>query len=202
MNYRWDLLSDLCFFSYEVDPATGDPVTTHNYLNDPVIDTALANGTRVHLCITLFSGHGSFFSNSSAQDKLIDNIIYYMNQRNAIGVNIDFEAMSSSHSNSFTCFMIDLCDAVHTTIAGSIVSIATPAVDWSETFNLQELKEYVDFFMVMGYDYYWNGSSIAGPVSPLYCMTSGYDYNLSMTLSYYQSIGVTTVKLIIGIPYF
>jgi hypothetical protein len=63
LGYHWNLLSDLCFFSYEVDASTGNPVTTHNWLTAPVVDSALANNVRVHLCVTLFSGHATFFSN-------------------------------------------------------------------------------------------------------------------------------------------
>jgi hypothetical protein len=59
LNYHWNLLSDLCFFSYEVDASTGNPVTTHNWLTAPVVDSALAHDVRVHLCVTLFSGHAT-----------------------------------------------------------------------------------------------------------------------------------------------
>lgn len=52
-DYQWNLLTDLCYFSYEVDPSSGNPVTLNGWDTNPVIDSALANQTRVHLCITL-----------------------------------------------------------------------------------------------------------------------------------------------------
>jgi hypothetical protein len=66
-DYRWDLITDLCYFSYEVDASSGMPLTTNDFENAAVIDTALANGSRVHLCVTLFSGHANFFGNPQAR---------------------------------------------------------------------------------------------------------------------------------------
>jgi hypothetical protein len=31
VNYNWDLLSDMSYFSYEVDPNTGNAQSTHNF---------------------------------------------------------------------------------------------------------------------------------------------------------------------------
>ncbi|MCD4746462.1 MAG: T9SS type A sorting domain-containing protein [Bacteroidales bacterium] len=202
LNYQWNLLSDLCYFSYEVDHNTGNPITTHNWLTTNVIDTAKANGVNVHLCVTLFSGHATFFSNNLAQQTLISNLISLTEQRDAKGVNIDFEAVPSSQSSHLTEFIIDLCSQMHNAIPGSVVSIASPAVNWNNTFNIPALNEHIDLFIIMGYDYYWNGSSQAGPVSGLYSMTGNYNYNLSRTISYYQSEGVSKSKLVLGLPYY
>ena len=56
--------------------------------------------------------------------------------------------------------------------------------------------------MIMGYDYYYNGSSMAGPIDPHYSMTYNYNYSVSRTLSYYQSEGMPLDKMLIGIPYY
>ena len=202
LNYRWDLLSDLCFFSYEVDPYSGEPLAIYDWETSPAIDSALANNVKVHLCVTLFSGHYSFFGNPEARQTLIANIITLIQGRGAHGVNVDVEALPSGLGDSFTDFMIDLSEQLNDTLPDAEVSIAAPAVNWSGTFNIPVLKDYIDFFMVMGYDYYWNGSSQAGSVSPLYSMTGYYDYNFSKTISYYQSQGVPNSQLILGVPYY
>ena len=48
LNYQWDLLSDLCFFSYEVDPVTGNPLTVYDWDTSPAIDSAFANNDRIN----------------------------------------------------------------------------------------------------------------------------------------------------------
>jgi len=202
LNYQWNLLTDLCFFSYEVDPYSGEPLNIYDWYTSEAVDSALANGVNVHLCVTLFSGHASFFGSATSQQTLINNVIEIIEDRGAQGINIDFEAVPSSQSNAMTGFLIELSGQFHAAIPGSQVSIAAPAVNWSNTFNIPVLNQYLDFFIVMGYDYYWNGSTQAGSVSPLYSMTGNYDYNFTKTVSYYQSQGVPVDKLIIGVPYY
>jgi len=202
LNYQWDLLSDLCYFSYEVDPNTGNPVTIHDWETSPAIDSAFANNVKVHLCVTIFSGHYIFFGNEEAQQTLISNIITLIQDRGAHGVNLDVELLPASLSYEFTNFVTYLDNQLSVQIPDAEVSIASPAVNWSNTFNFSVLNDHVDFFMVMGYDYYWNGSSQAGAVSPLYSLVSNYDYNFSKTISYYQSQGIPNEKIVIGVPYY
>ena len=122
--------------------------------------------------------------------------------RSAHGVNIDFEAVSSSQKSNLTSFMIDLSEQMHAAIPGSKVSIDLPAVDWSSTFDVGAMASYVDYFMIMGYDYYWGGSSEAGPHSPLYTFDDAYDYNLAKTISAYTHAGAPEAQLVLGIPYY
>ncbi|RLD58266.1 MAG: hypothetical protein DRJ05_08295, partial [Bacteroidetes bacterium] len=111
-------------------------------------------------------------------------------------------AISSSLSNELTGFLINLSEQLHAALPEAELSIAAPAVNWSGTYDISTLKDYVDLFMIMAYDYYWNGSSQAGAVSPLYSMVSSYDYNFSRTISYYQSQGIPKNKLLLGVPYY
>lgn len=202
LNYQWNLISDLCYFSYEVDPVTGDPTTTHDWLTASVVDSAQANNVRTHLCVTLFSSHSIFFGNTVAKQNLIDNLINLVQQRNANGINLDFEAVPWSQSTELNEFIVNICEQFHDSIPGSIISIALPAVDWNEIYNIEMIKDHIDIFMIMGYDYYWNGSSQAGPVSPLYALIAGYDFNLSKTISYYYSKGMPASKFVLGLPYY
>lgn len=202
LNYQWNLLSDLCYFSYEIDPSTGDPVTIHDWLTDPAIDSAQAHGVRVHLCATLFSGHSTFFNNPSARQNLINNLISLVQARNADGVNMDIEAVPSSVSDSMTVFMHDLSVQLKTVVPNAILSIDLPAVDWGNDFQVDSLSNYLDWFFIMGYDYYWNESTEAGPVSPLYSLTASYNYSLARTISDYEHAGIEPGKFILGIPYY
>jgi hypothetical protein len=202
LNYQWNLLSDLCYFSYEVDPSSGEPVTIHDWLDDPAIDSAQAHGTRVHLCATIFSGHAAFFNNPTARQTLITNLISLVQARDADGVNMDIEALPSSVSDSMTAFMQDLSLQLKAAIPGAMLSIDLPAVDWNNNFQIDSLSNYLDWFFIMGYDYYWNGSAEAGPVSPLYSLTSSYNYSLARSVSAYQASGIPEDKFILGIPYY
>jgi len=202
LNYQWNLLSDFCYFSYEVDPSTGDPLSIYDWLTDPAIDSAQAHGVRVHLCVTIFSGHTTFFGSPSARQNLINNLINLVQQRNAEGINMDIEAMPSSVSESVTVFMHELSVQLKAAIPGALLSIDLPAVDWGDDFDVEAMSEDMDWFFIMGYDYYWNGSSQAGPVSPLFSMVSDYNYSIARTISAYEESGVPLSKFILGIPYY
>ncbi|MBA3972304.1 MAG: hypothetical protein H0X46_09210, partial [Bacteroidetes bacterium] len=201
-NYDWNGLSDLCYFSYEVNSATGNANSTHNWATAPAVTTALANGVNVTLCATLFSGHTTFFASSTSQQTLITNLINLVSARGAKGVNIDFEGMGSSHRVAFTNFMIDLCNQMHAAIPGSEISICLYAVDWSNVFDMAAMNPYVDLFIIMGYDYYYSGSTTAGPESPLYNFQTSYNYTLPKSLTFYLKQGTTPSKLLLGLPWY
>lgn len=202
VNYQWNLLSDLCFFGYEVDPNTGNAVSTHGWSTNNAVTTALNNGVKVHLCVTLFSNHATFFGSTSAQNTLITNLVNAIQSRGAHGINIDFEGVPASQSANLTNFMINLSNALHAANPNYQLSMCLYAVDWSNVFDEPVLSQYVDFFTIMGYDYYWTGSSQAGPNDPLYGFTDSYDRSLSRTVTYYRNAGIPANKLVLGLPYY
>jgi len=201
-NYDWNGLTDLCYFSYEVNSVNGNAVSTHGWSTAAVVTDAQANGVNVTLCVTLFSDFTTFFGNSTAQQTLITNLISLVQARNAKGVNIDFEGMGASHKVPFTNFMINLCNQMHAAIPGSEISIALYAVDWSAVFDMAALNPYVDLFIIMGYDYYWSGSTTAGPGDPLYNFQTSYNYTLTKSITYYLKQGASQNKLLLGLPYY
>ena len=202
VNYDWSGLTDLCYFSYDVNSATGAATSTHGWSTATVVTTAQANGVNVELCATLFSGHTAFFASTTSQNTLISNLISLVSARGAHGVNIDFEGMGSSNKAGFTAFMINLCNQMHTAIPGSEVSIALYSVDWGGVFDMPALNPYVDQFIIMGYDYYYSGITTAGPEDPLYNFQTGYNYTLTKSIAYYLKQGASRSKLLLGLPYY
>ncbi|MBD3636560.1 MAG: PKD domain-containing protein [Crocinitomicaceae bacterium] len=203
-NYDWDMLSHLSYFSYEVDENTGDPLSTHNWATADAVDSALANGVKVTLCVTLFGGTklSTFLTNSTAKQNLINNLISMVQSRGAHGVNIDFEGLPSSQKTNFANFMVDLSNQMHTAIPGSEVSTVLYAVDWSNVFDFSIMEPAVDHYIVMGYAYYYQGSGNTGPCDPLYHFGSTYNYTLSRTTTYYLDKGCPKDKFVLGLPYY
>ncbi|MDD3685481.1 MAG: glycosyl hydrolase family 18 protein [Bacteroidales bacterium] len=200
-NYDWELMSDMSFFSYEVNSTTGNANSTHGWATSNAVTQALANGVRVNLCVTLFSDHGTFLNSSTSRQTLITNLINLVQSRGAHGVNIDFEGVSSTYKAQFTNFLIDLCTQMHASVPGSKVSVCVYAVDWSDLFDEAAIDPFIDYYTIMGYDYYYSGSSIAGPTAPLYTFNT-FNYNLAKTINYYMSQGASKEKIILGLPYY
>lgn len=203
LNYDWNLLSHMSFFSYEVNASTGNADDTHGFTTSAAVNAALASGnTKVTLCVTLFSSHATFLGNATARQTLITNLINLIQSKNAHGVNIDFEGLPFSQKTAFANFMVDLSNQFHTAIPGSDVSTVLYAVDWNNVFDFSIMVSAVDKFVIMGYDYYWTGSNPTGPNDPLYHFSTTYNYNLSKSITYYLDAGCPKSKLILGLPYY
>lgn len=203
-SYDFNLLSTFSYFSYEVDPATGNYTSIHSWKTTPSVTLAQAAGCRVELSVTLFGGtnNATFLPNLTARQRLIDSLITLVQYRNADGVNIDFEGIPGSQRANFTSFMQSLSTQLKTAIPGASLTMALYSVDWNNVFDIPALDPYVDEFIIMGYGYYYSGSSTAGPNAPLWSGTNWAAYNLTKSVLYYVGQGITRSKLLVGLPYY
>ncbi|MCS6790882.1 MAG: glycosyl hydrolase family 18 protein [Bacteroidia bacterium] len=206
-SYPWNLLSTIVFFSYEVNPNTGsytNPTVINTWRTTSLVPTAKANGTQVQLCATLFEAANiaTFLGSSSARLRCIDSLIALITQRNADGINIDFEGMASAQRPAFVNFMQQLRDTLNRRRPSAKLSIALPAVDWSNAYDIAALSSICDQLFIMGYDYYWRGASQAGPTGLLHVGTRWGSRCNSRTIVDYLASGAARNKLILGVPYY
>jgi len=203
-NYYYSLLTHVAYFSAEVDnsnTSTGGFATTRNWTTTQVVNYCKANGVKIHLCVTMFSNHQVVLSNSAYRTNLVNNIINQVNLRSADGVNIDFESIPVSQKNNFRLFVIELGTALKNQNLELVVDL--PAVDWSNIFDnnfFTTTSSVVDYYFIMAYDYYWSGSSNAGPISPLTTGTS--TRHVTRSISDYNSVGLPTSKMLLGFNYY
>ena len=199
-NYNYNLLSTIAYFSAEAT-ATGDLNNLHGWPVTGLINTAHANGVDVVLCVTLFSNSDlvTLLSNATYRQNLIDNLLTQVQAGNADGVNVDFESFPVSQKQNMVQFITNLTNTFHNEIPGSQVTLATPAVDWNDGWDYNALATISDGLFIMGYDYYYSGSSSTGPNAPL----TGNGYTVSWTVNdYLNKTNNQADKLIIGCPYF
>ena len=206
-NYVWLSISDLSYFSYDVNKSTGNannPTQISSWATDPTIVAAQSNGVNVNLCATLFNNSNefaTFFGNPTAQTTLINNLITAVIAANAKGVNIDFEGseLGSTYRNQFVNFMSALSTQLHNTVVNSELSIDLQA-GYSESSTLiSQLNPFVDLFIIMGYDYYWGGQGNPGPVAPLYSFYTSQSVSADLN-NFLKLVGPN--KIILGMPYY
>ncbi len=202
-GFQWNLLSDMCYFDYTVNPADG---TNSNgsfaWSTSPAVTAAISNGVNAEICITLFSSHATFLGNATAKTTLINNVVGLLNSKGGKGINVDFEGMATSNKAAFTAFMGQLKSALLAANPNYELSIALYAVDWGPVFDIPSLNSSIDLYIIMGYDYYYGGSTTAGPSDPLYNFESGYNYDHSKSITTYLKAGVPPAKLLLGVPYY
>jgi len=206
-RYQWNLLSTIVFFSYEVDPTTGsysNPTVINTWRTTNLVTTAQANGTEVQLCATLFGGTNltTFLTNATARLRCIDSLISLITLRNAQGINIDFEGLPSSQRTNFVNFMQQLRDTLNRRRPSAKLSVALPAVDWSNAYNVTALSAICDQLFIMGYDFHWSTAPTAGPTGLLYTGSIWGSRCNSRSIIDYLASGAARSKLILGVPYY
>lgn len=203
LNYDWSMLSDFCYFDYAVSPTTGQNTNaSFVWSTSAAVTAAKANGKKIHICASLFASHATFWATPSAQTTFINNMVSLLNSRGGNGVNIDFEGMGASDKVPFKNFMVNLKTALLAANPNYELSVALYAVDWSGVFDIPNLNPILNTAVIMGYDYYYSGSTQAGPEAPLYNFQTGYNYTLSKSITYYLKQGMSPGKLLLGLPYY
>jgi hypothetical protein len=128
-------------------------------------------------------------SSTTAQQAFIANIITLLQEKNAGGVDIDFEALGSENRELFTAFTRNLSAALKPLNKEVIVTVearignAVP-MDW------RNLGQIADEVRIMAYDYHSRTTGIPGPVAPLGWVKEVVDYAVSQ---------VDPAKLVIGL---
>ena len=195
----YSLLSTIAFFSIEID-GNGNITNRHGWPNADLINRAHSRGVRVDLVATLFDDNAihNVIANSTARERFMTNAIAEVN-RGADGLNIDFEFSPSADRDLWTAFMNELALRLKAALPNAQLSMAVPAVNWSERYDRNALARICDVLFIMGYDYYWSGSPNAGPVAPL----TGGTYNVTNSVNDYLTATFNNrSKLVLGCAYF
>lgn len=195
----YSLLSTIAFFSIEID-GNGNITNRHGWPNADLINRAHSRGVRVDLVATLFDDNAihNVIANSTARERFITNAIAEV-KRGADGLNIDFEFSPSADRDLWTAFMNELALRLKAALPNAQLSMAVPAVNWSDRYDRNALARICDVLFIMGYDYYWSGSPNAGPVAPL----TGGTYNVTNSVNDYLAATFNNrSKLVLGCAYF
>jgi len=194
---RWQDLSHIACFGVELN-STGGVVDSHGWPSSwsTVIDSAHANGVKVHVVAIVFNRDDISSIIRNYRVNAINTLISQVQAGNADGVNIDFESPYKADSAYFALFLEELADSMHA--YGYEVTVCFAGVNWYG-YETQRIANAVDGIFIMGYDYYYSGSSTSGPVSPL----TGGTYNVTNSVnSYIAESGNQPGKFILGVPYY
>ncbi len=202
-NYNFSMLWGISYFSYTVKPETGAYKSIHKWKTTALIDSAKAHNCKVFLSVSNFGrkNNNTFLNNANAQENLIRNLIDLLAYRKANGINIDFEGVSKKDRKLLTAFIILISKRLKKVDPTYMVSLCLYADDWNAVFNIKEINSSIDFYTLMGYDYYGSFSKYAGPVSPLKSSRK-FGNGLESSVQSYLKKGVQPKKLIIGLPYY
>jgi len=201
LHYDYSVLTHIAYFSYEVDTETGFYTTLRGWESTPVISFAHQRGVKVMLTVTNFGTDRNIalLSDTVKQWNLINTLVSQLRLRNGDGINFDFESVPASMKANMVSFCRRAVRGIKAELPQAEISLATPAVNWSDAWDLNALADICDYLIMMGYNYYWSGSSTAGPVAPL----GGENYNIDRSIREdYLNAGVPPSKLLLGMPWY
>ncbi len=200
---NFSLLSTVAYFSYEVNPKTGNAITTHDWSTTPLIDSIQQySDKKILLTVSNFGqkNNRSFLNNTKAVDQLVKNLIKLLADRKGNGICIDFEGVAKKEKEEYTSFLLTLSNELKKANKDYLVYITLPSVNWSEALEFASINQSVDKFVIMGYDYYGKTSTVAGPVSPLESGKEWEPYNLTTSVDYYLENKIPGEKLLLALP--
>ena len=203
-SYNFTLLTRVAYFAYHVNPVTGFPMGLDNWYSSDIIELAHKSDCKVDLCITNFGSKNNeqFLTSIKAQELLTANVIKYLREKNGDGLNINFEGVPKRHSTAFTAFVKLISQKLKSINPQYKITVTIPAIDWRNAYDVASLKDYVDFFFVMGYDFYGKYNKVAGPNSLLFSGANWSTNNIDATINAYLELGAPAEKLLLGLPYY
>lgn len=206
---QWDLLTHISYFAVEIN-GRGTAVASHGWPDEAFVATAHEHGVLVELAITLFNGPAirDLCADPARRAAAVQTIVEATQRGGADGASIDFEGLLEGTRDNFSTFMEELRAGF--AAAGqpdASLSIAGPAVDWTDAFDLARLLQVTDHYFVMGYGFHWSGSERAGPIGQLRVGPTWRPYgSLSMqrSLAYWSRLvpAELRARIVWGVPYY
>ena len=205
-TYRFNLLSYLAWFSYNID-STGkndNPDVIGAWKNaGELVDAAHAHNCKVLITITNHSraGNTALLESDLLQEALIAHLLDLLKTGNGNGVDVNFEAVPPALKRRMTAFLKKLSEKLKGADNRHMLTVDLPAYDAQNVYELKELDRYVDMFVMTGYDYYGPNSKKDGPVAPLDTEAGGV-YSIRHSVDQYLRSGLKREKLILALPYY
>ncbi len=99
-------------------------------------------------------------------DKIIEELLGYIIDLGADGINVDFENIYTEDGDAFVDFMRRLADRFHE--MGLTVTVDTfMPTEYNEKYHMADMGEICDYVLLMAYDEHFSTSPQAGSVSSL-----------------------------------
>ena len=176
----------------------------NEWRNTAMIDSAKLKKTKVLLTVSShgYANNNSFLGDQAKWGVMIDSVSALLLERDADGVDINFENLPYLKRGSFNRFIEELRKRLNQKFGTKtpIISLTLPAVDSREIFDVQDLQKFVDLFVIMGYDYN-TGPQLQGAVAPLIPFETK-NISLNNTLKYYLEAGIDPSKTVLALPYY
>jgi spore germination protein YaaH len=137
----------------------------------------------------------AIFENLDTKESAISNAIKLIQNNNYDGIQLDFENMNADDNNSFSEFVKEIANQLHSIDKKLIVAVHAKSPEYgvwegSAAHDWSQLNKYADYIMIMAYDYHWSTSG-AGEIAPISWVRTTLNYAVDT---------IDKEKILLGIP--
>ena len=201
--YNYDLLTMLSFYSFDIDPKTGK--NRNQKMVKRAVEDSVAKfikqknpNIKVLLSITSFGSENNeiFLANREVQNQFIEELLSIMIDGDFDGVDINFEQIPALYGDFFNFFIKKLSTRLQN--GGYMLILDVPYFNDQNTFNYSELKYFVSYFNIMGYDFSGEHSDYPGSVAPLNSFTN--QPSLETCVNDFLNLDIDGGQVIVSLP--
>jgi len=150
----------------------------------------------------------TFLEDEQAWDRVSQESIEVLAEKNLDGVNIDFEYIPSDPRlrAQFSKFAARYTQTLKQNLNNPYVTVSVLASSerFNKIYDIASLSKSTDAIFMMAYDFYYPGSEKAGPAAPLYGFNEGkgpFWYDVSTAVTDFLKVADPN-KIIMGVPYY
>ncbi len=172
------------------------------FLNPQLVQTAHQHGVKVIVSVGGYGGSDGFSSmaaDTAARSMFVKNLVNFCLQNNFDGADLDWEYPAAKDRNNFTALVVQIRQAFNDANI-STLSAAITSLDWNNAYDISQLKNYLDWFGIMTYDFYGPWETTSGNDAALYSSSKQYS-SVDNSIKYYSGKGMPKDKMCIGTPF-
>lgn len=210
-------LTQLAYFSLEINVDGSIATTTSDGNQEPgysrlqsdsFFDAIATSSAKPEIVFTQFNADTitAFLASKPARERFIQSLDAVLLAYPFAGVNIDIEysgTVTDSLRKNYVDFIAELnshLDEKYDSIPLSIDLYAS-AASRRTIWDVPALEPYVDYYVVMAYDFHRSSSIVAGPVAPIFGGKEQWDSDISEHLQAFLK-SVPSSKILLGIPFY
>jgi chitinase len=151
------------------------------------------------------TGFSPMAADTAARHRFVSNMANYCTATAYDGIDIDWEYPANAADRTNLRLLVhELRLAFDALVPRRLISIAAPSTSGSgQWFDVESMRDDLDWIGIMTYDYYGSWTAKAGPNSPLYgSFSTNSEGWIDYSASYYSGRGVPRNKLLIGTPFY
>ncbi len=168
-----------------------------------------AQNGQVELVLKQFNANdiSAFINNEKAHLNFLNSLDSILLAYPISGINIDIEYAgenSQALRENFVKFMRKLnwyLDTKYKNIELSVDVYASAASNTQSIWDIKAISQYVDYIVVMAYDFHQRGSNQAGPVAPLFSEDGKWNKDINQHLKTFLE-QAPRQKILLGIPFY